>query len=263
MNDTGILFSFADGVARITLNRPQRLNSLSDGMHEEIAAAIARVEHDPALRVLVFSGSGRAFCAGQDQTDRTPPADGSRRDLSLSLERYYKPLVLKLRALPVPVVCALNGLAAGVGSTLALACDIVIASKSAYFLQGFTKLGLLPDAGATQFLPQLVGTARAIGLSMLNHKLSAEQAAAWGLIWRCVEDDEFQTETELLIAQLAGSATKALGLTKLAIYAAADNSLAQQLELELQSQRTLGYSDDYQEGTAAFREKRAPLFRGS
>lgn len=263
MNDAGILFSFTGGVARITLNRPQRLNSLSDGMHEEIAAAIASVEHDPVLRVLVFSGSGRAFCAGQDQTDRTPPADGSRRDLSLSLERYYKPLVLKLRALPVPVVCALNGVAAGVGSTLALACDIVIASKSAYFLQGFTKLGLMPDAGATQFLPQLVGTARAIGLSMLNHKLSAEQAAAWGLIWRCVEDEEFQAEAELLIAQLAGSATKALGLTKLAIYAAADNSLAQQLELELQSQRALGYSDDYQEGAAAFREKRAPLFRGS
>ena len=262
MKDSGILFSFVDGVARITLNRPERLNSLNDGMHDVIAAAIASVEQDPALRVLVFSGTGRAFCAGQDQTDRTPPADGSRRDLAASLERYYRPLVLKLRALPVPVVCALNGVTAGVGSSLALACDIVIACKSAYFLQGFTKLGLLPDAGATQFLPQLIGPARAIGLSMLNDKLSAEQAAAWGLIWRCVDDDEFEAETEQLISQLARSATKALGLTKLAIYAAADNSLAQQMELELQSQRTLGYSDDYQEGTAAFREKRAPLFRG-
>ncbi|MDY7579748.1 enoyl-CoA hydratase-related protein [Herbaspirillum sp. RTI4] len=262
MNDPEVVFSFVDGIARITLNRPQRLNSLNDGMHEAIAAAIASVEHDPALRVLVLSGIGRAFCAGQDQTDRVPVADGEQRDLGASLEKYYKPLVLRLRALPVPVVCALNGLAAGVGSTLALACDIVIATKSAYFLQGFTKLGLLPDAGATQFLPQLIGPARAIGLSMLNDKLSAEQAAEWGLIWRCVDDAAFEEETQKIIDQLACSATKALGLSKLAIYAAAGNSLEQQLELEQKLQRALGYSDDYKEGVAAFREKRAPVFVG-
>lgn len=262
MNDSGILFSYAGGVARITLNRPERLNSLNDRMHEEIAAAIVGVEHDPGLRVLVFTGVGRAFCAGQDQSDRVRSADGKPRDLGQSLETYYRPLVLKLRALPVPVVCALNGLAAGVGSTLALACDIVIAARSAYFLQGFTKLGLLPDAGATQFLPQLIGPARAIGLCMLNEKLDAARAEQWGLIWRCVDNDAFQSETQALIDQLAHSATKALGLSKLAIHAAPGNTLAQQLDLEIVSQRALGYTDDYREGSAAFLEKRAAQFRG-
>jgi 2-(1,2-epoxy-1,2-dihydrophenyl)acetyl-CoA isomerase len=262
MKDSEILFSYADGVARITLNRPERLNSINDRMHEEIAAAIASVENDPDLRVLVFTGVGRAFCAGQDQGDRVPSAEGKPRDLGQSLETYYRPLVLKLRALPVPVVCALNGLAAGVGSTLALACDIVIAAKSAYFLQGFTKLGLLPDAGATQFLPQLIGPARAIGLCMLNERLDAARAEQWGLIWRCVDNDAFQSETQALIDQLAHSATKALGLSKLAIYAAHGNTLAQQLDLEVVSQRALGYTDDYREGSAAFREKRAAQFRG-
>lgn len=263
MNDSGILFSYAGGVARITLNRPERLNSLNDRMHEDIAAAIAGVEHDPGLRVLVFTGAGRAFCAGQDQSDRVPSADGKPRDLGQSLETYYKPLVLKLRALPVPVVCALNGLAAGVGSTLALACDIVIATRSAYFLQGFSKLGLLPDAGATQFLPQLVGTARALGMAMLNEKLDAARAEQWGLIWRCVDDDAFLSETQALLDQLAHSATKALGLSKLAIYAAPGNTLVQQLDLEIASQRALGYTDDYREGSAAFREKRVAQFRGA
>jgi len=263
MSDSGVLFDYAAGVARITFNRPERLNSLNDGMHREIAAAIAGIEDDPALRVLVFTGTGRAFCAGQDQTDRVPSPDGKPRDLGQSLENYYKPLILKLRSLPIPVVCALNGVAAGVGSTLALACDIVIATRSAYFVQGFTKLGLLPDAGATQFLPQLIGPARALGLSMLNEKLDAEKAAEWGLIWRCVNDDVFVSETQALVEQLARSATRALGLTKLAIHAAGSNALAQQLDLEIASQRVLGYTDDYREGTAAFREKRAPVFRGA
>jgi len=263
MSDSGILFDYADGVARITLNRPERLNSLNDHMHREIAAAIASIEYDRALRVLVLTGVGRAFCAGQDQTDRLPNADGKARDLGRSLEDYYKPLILKLRSLPIPVVCALNGVAAGVGSTLALACDIVIATKSSYFIQGFTKIGLLPDSGATQFLPQLIGQARALGLSMLNDKLDAERAAEWGLIWRCVEDHIFFSEADTLVQQLARSATKALGMTKLAIHASHANTLVQQLDLEIASQRTLGFTDDYREGATAFREKRAPVFRGA
>ncbi|NUU04307.1 enoyl-CoA hydratase-related protein [Herbaspirillum robiniae] len=265
MNETiqpPVLCEFAGGVATVTLNRPDRLNSFNDAMHDAIAAFLDRIEHDPALRVLVFTGAGRAFCAGQDQGDRQPLPEGQKRDMGAALERYYKPLVLRLRALPAPVVCAMNGLAVGVGATLVLACDIVIARESAYFVQGFTKLGLMPDGGASQFLPQRIGTARALALCMLNDKLPARQAADWGLIWRCVPDDEFEAASSALVAQLAGSATRALAMTKQAIYAAAGNTLGQQLDLETASQRALGYTDDYQEGAAAFREKRSADFKG-
>lgn len=263
MNDDAILCSFAGGIATITLNRPDKLNSLNDAMHIEIAAFLDRIEADPGLRVLVLTGAGRAFCAGQDQSDRKPLSAGQRRDMGQALERYYKPLMLRLRALQAPVVCAMNGLAVGAGASLVLACDIVIAKRSAYFVQGFTKLGLMPDGGGTQFLPQLVGPARAIGMAMLNEKLDAAQAAEWGLIWRCVDDEEFEQVSAALIAQLAQSATRALALTKQAIYAAAGNTLAQQLDLEVRSQRELGLTDDYLEGATAFREKRAPSFRGT
>jgi 2-(1,2-epoxy-1,2-dihydrophenyl)acetyl-CoA isomerase len=262
MNDSGILFNYQDGIARITLNRPERLNSFNDAMHQAIFAALTSVENDPALRVVVLTGAGRGFCAGQDQSDRKPSPDGKPRDLGVGLERYYKPLILKVRSLPVPVVCALNGVAAGAGASLALACDIVIAAKSAYFAQAFGKLGLLPDAGATHLLPHLVGTARAMGMAMLGDKLSAEQAAQWGLIWRCVDDADFAAESEAIVNKLAASATKAMGATKRAIYAAADNSLDQQMDLEIASQRALGYSEDYREGVTAFQEKRAPRFKG-
>lgn len=262
MNDCGILFDYKDGIARITLNRPDRLNSFNDAMHEAIFAALCSVENSPDLRAVVLTGAGRGFCAGQDQSERKPAPDGKPRDLGEGLERYYKPLILKIRGLPVPVVCLLNGVAAGAGASLALACDIVIATRSAYFAQAFGKLGLLPDAGATYMLPRLVGTARALGIAMLGDKLSAEQAAEWGLILRCVDDAEFAAESETIIGKLASSATKAMGATKLAIYAAGNNSLEQQLEIEIASQRALGYSDDYREGAAAFREKREPRFRG-
>jgi len=263
MNDQpAVLFSHADGVATIALNRPDRLNSLNDAMHGQIAAFLDRAEADPGLRVLVLTGTGRAFCAGQDQGDRKPLPDGERRDLGQSLERHYKPLLLRLRALPVPVVCAMNGLAAGVGASLALACDIVVARRSAYFVQGFTRLGLMPDGGATQFLPQRIGAARAIGLCMLNDRLDAERAEQWGLIWRCVDDADFDAACAELVGRLAASATQALARTKQAIYAGPGNTLAQQLDLEKEGQRALGYTQDYQEGTAAFREKRAPVFTG-
>ncbi|KAF1043166.1 MAG: 1,2-epoxyphenylacetyl-CoA isomerase [Herbaspirillum frisingense] len=262
MEQSPVLCEFADGVATITLNRPDRLNSFNDAMHDAIAAFLDRIEHDPALRVLVFTGAGRAFCAGQDQGDRKPLADGERRDMGAALERYYKPLMLRLRALPAPVVCAMNGLAVGVGATLVLGCDIVIAKESAYFIQGFSKLGLMPDGGASQFLPQRIGTARAMALCMLNDKLDARQAADWGLIWRCVPDQEFEAASQALVRQLATSATRALALTKQAIYAAQTNTLNQQLDLETVSQRALGYTDDYLEGAAAFREKRSAGFKG-
>jgi 2-(1,2-epoxy-1,2-dihydrophenyl)acetyl-CoA isomerase len=171
-------------------------------------------------------------------------------------------LILKLRGLPAPVVCQLNGVAAGAGASLALACDIVIAAKSAYFMQAFGKLGLLPDAGATYFLPRLVGTARAMGLALLGDRLDAEQAAQWGLIWRCVEDADLAAETGAVVDRLAKSATRAMGASKLAIHAAAQHTLAEQLDLEISAQRRLGYTDDYREGAAAFREKRAPQFKG-
>ena len=262
MNDSGILFSCEDGIARITLNRPERLNSLTDAMHEALLAALCSVESDPALRVVLLTGAGRGFCAGQDQSERKPDPGGKPRDLGEGLERYYKPLILKLRSLPVPVVCQLNGVAAGAGASLALACDIVIAARSAYFMQAFGKLGLLPDAGATYFLPRLVGTARAMGLALLGDRLDAEQAAQWGLIWRCVQDADLAAEAGAIVDRLAKSATRAMGASKLAIHAAAQHTLAEQLDLEIRAQRALGYTDDYREGATAFREKRAPQFKG-
>jgi len=262
MDQDCVLCDYRDGVARITLNRPDRLNSFNDGMHDTIAAFLDRIEKMPDLRVLLITGNGRAFCSGQDQSDRKPLPAGQKRDMGAALERYYKPLILRLRALPAPVVCAMNGLAVGIGATVVLACDIIIAAESAYFLQGFTRLGLMPDGGGSQFLPQRIGPARAMGLCLLNDKLPARQAEQWGLIWRCVPDTEFAAETENLVARLARGATRALALTKQAIYAAQSNSLEQQLDLEMVSQRALGYTDDYQEGAAAFREKRDAVFKG-
>lgn len=262
MSDSGILFIYQDGIARITLNRPERLNSFNDAMHQALSAALSSVENDPALRVVVLTGAGRGFCAGQDQSERKPDQGGKPRDLGEGLERYYKPLIFKVRSMPVPVVCAMNGVAAGAGASLVLASDIVIAAKSAYFVQAFGKLGLLPDAGATYFLPRLVGTARAMGLAMLGEKLDVQQAAEWGLIWRCVDDAALAAETDAIVQRLANAATKAMGATKLAIHASADNTLIQQMDLEIRSQRELGYTDDYLEGAAAFREKRSPCFKG-
>jgi 2-(1,2-epoxy-1,2-dihydrophenyl)acetyl-CoA isomerase len=257
-----ILYAADGGVARLTLNRPDRLNSFNDAMHAEVRDALSRVEASADMRVLLLTGAGRGFCAGQDLGDRAVAPGAEPVDLGASIERNYKPLVLSLRALPLPVVCAVNGVAAGAGANIALACDIVIAAKSASFIQAFSRIGLIPDSGGTYFLPRLIGPARAIGLAMLGEKLSAEQAAAWGLIWKCVDDAEFPASVEALVQQLSAAATRGLAATKQAIYASGGNSLEAQLDLERELQRMLGRSADYREGVSAFAAKRQPRFTG-
>lgn len=262
MTYENLLFSIANGVARITLNRPDRLNSFTTRMHEELRDALARVAAQRDVRVLLLTGAGRGFCAGQDLADRAVAPGSAPVDLGASIENNYRPLVLALRGLPLPVVCAVNGVAAGAGANIALAADIVIATKSASFIQAFCKLGLVPDSGGTYWLPQLVGPARAMGLALLGDKLPAEQAAQWGLIWKCVEDAEFAAAVEALVGQLAQAPTRGLAATKQALYAAANATLEAQLDLERDLQRTLGASADYAEGVAAFLGKRAPHFTG-
>jgi 2-(1,2-epoxy-1,2-dihydrophenyl)acetyl-CoA isomerase len=257
-----ILLERADGVARLTLNRPDRLNSFNVAMHEEVRAALQQLAQDSAARVLILTGAGRGFCAGQDLGDRAVSPEGQRPDLGSSIEKYYAPLVLALRNLPMPVIAAVNGVAAGAGANIALACDLVIAARSASFVQAFCKLGLVPDSGGTWFLPRLVGTARAMGLALLGDKLPAEQAAQWGLIWRCVEDAELKETVDTLATQLAVAPTLGLARTKQAIYESWGRSLSQQLEQERDFQRELGQTHDYAEGVAAFTEKRSPRFTG-
>jgi 2-(1,2-epoxy-1,2-dihydrophenyl)acetyl-CoA isomerase len=212
--------------------------------------------------VLVLTGAGRGFCAGQDLADRAvaPGADGV--DLGESIEKNYKPLILSLRHLPLPVVAAVNGVAAGAGANLALACDLVIAARSAVFIQSFCKLGLVPDSGGTWTLPRLVGNARALGLTLLGDKLSAEKALEWGLIWQCVEDADLSAVVDKLAAQLATAPTRGLARTKQGIYESWGRTLEQALDVEGHAQRELGRSEDYREGVAAFAAKRAPQFKG-
>ncbi len=253
------------GVATLTLNRPDRLNAFDETMHAELRHAIGMVAKGRAagsVRVLVVTGAGRAFCAGQDLSDRTVLPGATAPDLGLTIERHYKPLVLALRALEVPVIAAVNGVAAGAGANLALACDLVFAARSASFVQAFCKLGLIPDSGGTWVLPRLVGPARALGLALLGDRLPAEQAAAWGLIWRCVDDGELMAVVAQAAGQLAQGPTLGYALTKRAMLAGSGQDLAAQLDLERDLMRECGRSDDYREGVAAFMEKRSPRFVG-
>lgn len=261
MTYENILFSVEHGIARLTLNRPDKLNSFNTAMHAEVREALGRVTAEGG-RVLVLTGAGRGFCAGQDLGDRAVAPGGQGADLGESIENYYKPLVLALRNLPLPVIAAVNGVAAGAGANIALACDLVVATRSANFIQSFSKLGLVPDSGGTWFLPRLVGNARALGLALLGEKLSAEQAAQWGLIWRCVDDPEFKTAVESLATQLAAAPTRGLARTKQAIHESWGHTLDEQLDQERDFQRELGRTPDYQEGVAAFAEKRTPKFTG-
>ena len=257
-----ILHSCANGVARVTLNRPERLNSFTATMHEALRNALAKVKADASARVLLLTGAGRGFCAGQDLADRAVAPGGAPVDLGASIENNYRPLVQALRSMPMPVVCAVNGVAAGAGANIALACDLVIAAKSASFIQAFCKIGLIPDSGGTYFLPRLVGTARAMGLTLLGDKLPAQQAADWGLIWKCVDDAELASTVDALLAQLAQAPTKGLVATRRALHASAHATLEAQLDLERDLQRELGYGADYLEGVGAFLAKRPPQFTG-
>jgi 2-(1,2-epoxy-1,2-dihydrophenyl)acetyl-CoA isomerase len=255
-----ILFEVSDGLARLTLNRPDRLNSFTVQMHEEVAHALAQLD---SARVLVLTGAGRGFCAGQDLADRAVAPGGEGVDLGESLAKRYNPLIRRLTSLELPVICAVNGVAAGAGANIALACDIVIAARSAKFIQSFANIGLIPDSGGAWILPRLVGQARALGLALTGEPLSAEKAEAWGLIWKCVDDDALTAEADTLAQRFAAAPTKGLAATRKLIRAAWVNTLDDHLHIERATQSALGRTADYKEGVAAFLEKRPAKFSGS
>lgn len=260
MSDT-IEFSREGGVARVALNRPDKLNSFNRQMHADLREAIAQCERDATIRAVVLTGNGRGFCAGQDLADLSFEP-GNMTDPGKVVDEQFNPLIRRLQALPKPVVARVQGVAAGAGANLALACDLVIAGRSASFLQAFVNIGLVPDSGGTWFLPHRVGVARALGLAMLGEKLPAEQAAQWGLIWRCVDDDRLDAEVAALAARLATMPTRALAGIKRAIHAALTAELSAQLDLERDLQSEMGASHDYAEGVGAFLQRRAPKFEG-
>jgi len=257
-----IQLDIADGVARLTLNRPDRLNSFTVQMHNEVSRALESVSKSDA-RVLVLTGAGRGFCAGQDLSDRAVAPGGEGVDLGESLDKRYNPLIRRLVSLDMPVIGAINGVAAGAGANIALACDIVIAARSAKFIQSFANIGLIPDSGGTWMLPRLVGQARALGLALTGEPLTAERAEAWGMIWKCVDDDKLGEEVNALAAKFATAPTVGLAETKKLIRAAWVSSLEDHLHIERATQSKLGRTADYKEGVAAFMEKRPAKFIGS
>ena len=257
-----ILFEMRDGVARLTLNRPDRLNAFTLEMHAEVRDALDQVAAARDTRVLLLTGAGRGFCAGQDLGERKRGANDPPMDLGESIELRYKPLIRRIVELPLPVVCAVNGVAAGAGANIALACDIVIARHSARFVQSFVNIGLIPDAGGTWNLPRLVGQARALGLALTGDSLDADTAAAWGLIWASVAEPLFDETVEAMVTRFAQAPTRAVAAAKRAIRTAWSAQFEQQIDLERDLQRELGYSEDYAEGVAAFGAKRTPQFRG-
>jgi 2-(1,2-epoxy-1,2-dihydrophenyl)acetyl-CoA isomerase len=254
-----ISFTLDGGIARLTLNRPDRLNSFTVQMHEEAADALGQAEQ---ARCLILTGAGRGFCAGQDLSDRAVAPGGAAVDLGESVELRWNPLVRRLTSLPLPVIARVNGVAAGAGANIALACDIVIAARSAKFIQSFAAIGLIPDSGGTWALPRLVGQARALGLALTGEPLPAEQAADWGLIWKAVDDDQLDAEVDSLAAKFAAGPPRGLAAIKRMIRESWGRSLDEELELQRDTMRELGYSDDYREGVAAFMEKRKPSFTG-
>lgn len=264
MSESLVLVSTEGAVRTLTLNRPKALNSFTIAMHQELAAALAEAEADAGIRCLVLTGAGRAFCAGQDLADPAiagkPDESGAAGDVGGLIERVYKPLMLRLRAMPMPVIAAVNGVAAGAGASFALGCDLVIAARSASFIQAFSKIGLIPDAGGTWLLPRLVGRANALGLAMTGDKLSAQEAERIGLIWRAVDDDRFPAEVAAAAARLAAMPIKALVATRAALDEAMHLSFADTLSREGERQSLLAASADHREGVAAFLAKRPAMF---
>jgi 2-(1,2-epoxy-1,2-dihydrophenyl)acetyl-CoA isomerase len=255
-----LLDRFENGVLTLTLNRPERLNALNGALIEALAAGIKRAGTDPECRAVLITGAGRGFCAGADLANRAFAPGDARPDLGQALEKGLNPIIRGIRNLPKPVVCAVNGPAAGAGANIALACDIVLAAKSAQFLQAFARIGLIPDAGGTFVLPRLVGDARARALMMLAEPIAAEQAQAIGMIYRAVDDEDLMGESHTVAERLAAASTHALGLMKRALAASPTNSLDAQLDLERDLQREAGASDDYMEGVRAFLDKRPANF---
>lgn len=257
-----VLLALDSGVLRVTLNRPDRLNAFNPALHQGLAAAMAQAESDSSIRCVLVTGAGRGFCAGQDLTERDMKS-AQAVDLGGGLEAWYNPLIKRMRALEKPIVCAVNGVAAGAGANFALACDIVLAARSASFIQAFVKIGLVPDCGGTYFLPRLAGTQRAMALAMTGDRLGAEDAERMGLVWKVFDNDKLMDEANRLARSLAAGPTRSLGLIKRGIYASAGNTLAAQLDLERELQREVSRGTDFREGIAAFLEKRPPAFKGS
>jgi 2-(1,2-epoxy-1,2-dihydrophenyl)acetyl-CoA isomerase len=262
VSEPTVLSALQGGILRLTLNRPAKLNAFTRVMLLELRNKLEAAAVDPSCRVVVLTGAGRAFSAGQDLLDLDPGAPGQIPDVAELLESAYNPLIKLIGSMPKPVLAAVNGIAAGAGANVALACDLIYAARSASFLQAFARIGLIPDAGGTWQLPRLIGAARARGLCLLAEPLPAEKAEAWGLIWKAVEDDKLAAEVEAAAQKLADAATFALGLTKCALARSSANTLATQLDLERDLQKRAGASPDGQEGIAAFLAKRAPRFTG-
>lgn len=260
MTEETILQTREQGWATITLNRPDRLNAFNRVMHRALGEALAALDADESCRAVLLTGAGRGFCAGQDLSD-LDTGDGPP-DLGDTIEQFYNPLIRRLRGMAKPVVCAVNGIAAGAGANVALACDIVLAARSAKFVQAFSKIGLVPDSGGTWFLPRLVGDARARALMLLAEPVTAEQAEGWGMIWRAVDDAALMTDARALTARLAAMPTQGLALTRQALTQSGANTLDAQLDLERDFQRQAGRTPDYAEGVSAFLEKRNPVFTG-
>ena len=257
-----VLVSLDAGVLTLTLNRPDKLNSFNEEMHRALRAGLERAATDPGVRAILLTGAGRGFSAGQDLGDRDPRKGGGAPDLGVTIETFYNPTLRLIRSIEKPFVCAVNGVAAGAGANIAFACDIVMAAKSAKFIQAFSKIGLVPDAGGSWSLARILGEPRAKALALLAEPLDAETAARWGLIWKAVDDEALANEARAIAARLAAGPTRGLGLTKRAIQAAASNSLDTQLDLERDLQREAGRTADYAEGVIAFLGKRRPEFRG-
>lgn len=249
-------------VATLRLNRPERMNSFNVEMHKELQAALDQVEDNGSVRALLLTGNGRGFCAGQDLADRSVSPGGEAVDLGETVDAYWNPLIRRISDMDIPVVCAVNGVAAGAGANLALACDIVIAAQSAKFIQSFAHVGLIPDSGGTWFLPKLIGHARAMAITLTATPVMSTQAEEWGMIWRAVDDDALAEEARNLVSSLASGATRGLVATKRRILQSWANSLDIELDRERDAMRELGFSADYQEGVAAFIQKRKPNFKG-